>query len=511
MKEIINDYIKEIKYFVTNKKYMICLIIVALLSYGFTITHYSIGIDDLCFDRYVNGTYMLSSNRWGTWLLYNLLQIHSFSPFWLDFLVTIVIISIAILISAFIRKNFKENKFDIIGYIIFSCILISYPIIFYSFMYQVTSLSVAISNLLIIISAILFYENYFNGNNKILINIIVIVLATFSISSYQACIETYLLIMFLEIFSKLNKNEKNETKEIIKFFLYNIVIILTSLIIYFLVSYLIIIILKNKNLLKGNFSANVIIWKKLFFQKMSIIEKVKYIVETNKKIISGLYIYNIFMKLETIFLLFIIIRETIKSIKEKNLLIVLSVIGMFVSIISLGLVQGYFISRTQFTWAISTALIWFYIYRISSNKKILRDIITLLAIYVVLNQTYLMSKAFYNEYRRFEHERDIAIDIGINITKYYDYKNKEVAYVGINAENNRNGQVFKWGQNAFDEYDYEITKFINYFGFNLIPMNPNNNDELEQIYAQMNEEQKNQTIIETDKYILVNMKKYNLK
>lgn len=53
MKKIIDEYKEQIKYFILNKKYMIAIIIIGILSYGFTITHYSIGIDDLCFDRYV--------------------------------------------------------------------------------------------------------------------------------------------------------------------------------------------------------------------------------------------------------------------------------------------------------------------------------------------------------------------------------------------------------------------------------------------------------------------------
>ena len=46
------DLFDEIKKFMQNKIFIICLILTAILSFGFGITHISIGIDDLCFDRY---------------------------------------------------------------------------------------------------------------------------------------------------------------------------------------------------------------------------------------------------------------------------------------------------------------------------------------------------------------------------------------------------------------------------------------------------------------------------
>ena len=66
-------------------------------------------MDDLCFDRYVHGTYILSAGRWGTWGLYNLFQITDFTPFWLDFVVAIFVIFISIVLCAFLRKQYGEK------------------------------------------------------------------------------------------------------------------------------------------------------------------------------------------------------------------------------------------------------------------------------------------------------------------------------------------------------------------------------------------------------------------
>lgn len=501
MKKMAEDYWKEIKYFITNKKYMLSLIIVTLLSYGFTITHYSIGADDLCFDRYVNGTYWLASKKWGSWILYNILNIHKFTPFWLDLVAAILIMFLAILICSFIRKNSTLKKDNIISYIVFSCIMVSYPLIYNFFVYQVTSLSVIIGNILITFAEILVYENYFSNNQKASIYILSIIMVTFSISLYQSCVETFLLIMFLGMFF----NDKTK-KDNFKFFMTNVGIMICSLIFYFLVSEIIILILKKTGKYPGNFSTSVIFWNKEEYDSTLFM-----IIDTIKKINTLLGKFNIsgiLLKIEIVFLICLSVWELYFGINNKDFKRFVCLIGMILSTVSLVILQGIVISRTQFTWSISTGLVWLYMIDLCYDKKALRYFMIALSIYAILMQTKTISDSFYLEYKRFEKEKNIAIDIGMNITKNYDYTNKPVAYVGIEADKNIRGYVFKWGQNAFDDYDYEITKFIDYFGFELKAMNPKDNDEVEEIYNNMSEEQKNETIIETDKYILVNMRKY---
>ena len=65
MKNILNDYKEQIKNFLSDRRYTITVIITLILSYGFAITHYSIGIDDLCFDRYVTRNIHIISKKMG--------------------------------------------------------------------------------------------------------------------------------------------------------------------------------------------------------------------------------------------------------------------------------------------------------------------------------------------------------------------------------------------------------------------------------------------------------------
>lgn len=60
MKQLKEDYKKTIKYFVENKIFVIAIILVTILSFGFTITNSSVGMDDTAFDRYYAGKEMLA-------------------------------------------------------------------------------------------------------------------------------------------------------------------------------------------------------------------------------------------------------------------------------------------------------------------------------------------------------------------------------------------------------------------------------------------------------------------
>ena len=52
MKNIIEEYKKELKELISSKKYLFSIIIVSILAYGFAVTHSSIGLDDTSLDRY---------------------------------------------------------------------------------------------------------------------------------------------------------------------------------------------------------------------------------------------------------------------------------------------------------------------------------------------------------------------------------------------------------------------------------------------------------------------------
>lgn len=189
MREICKEYKENIKYFLNNKKYITAIIIITILSYGFIFTHFTVGIDDLCFDRYLNKGYWLAASRWGAVVTYKLLGITKFTPIWLESIVIILTICMAIVLCSFIRKNLKIKIKDY-EFILFAGILISTPMLYIQMMYQTSSLTNILSNFALIIIAMLFYENFYKYKDKKIYWISTLIMPLF-ISMYESCCQTY--------------------------------------------------------------------------------------------------------------------------------------------------------------------------------------------------------------------------------------------------------------------------------------------------------------------------------
>lgn len=508
MKKIIEEYKQQIKYFLTNPKYIIPVIFVAILSYGFAVTHYAIGVDDLCFDRYVDGTYILSAKRWGTWLLYNILNITEFSPFWLEFIVATFMVIIAIVICAFLRKHLKD-KINIWGYVIFSSIFISNPIISHFFMYQSTNLSIVISNLMVIISAILIMENYF-GNKKNGIYITSAIFLTIAISMYESCAQTYLVLVFISIFIKLiNKEEKN----LFKYFCTSISILVIGILGYWVTGKITLLILKAFGLEERNYALSSILWTNKKFWALSNYSKIRNL----DRLLFTPIIYDTIHyyppKILTISSFIVLISELIKSYKTNKNNRMLVTLAIIFSNFILIVVQVKLLYRTQFSWILTTAFFALYIYKIFANKKVLKYIINIVFVFLIIYQTRNLSQLFYEDYKRFEKDKTMANQIAIDLVQNTDYENKPIAYIKeledtITTTNIDTKNIIDWGLNAFNENGTEITKFINNFGYTFLNISKEEYTQAKEQYELLDEETKNKNIIELEDYIIVNLEKY---
>lgn len=237
MKEIINQYKNQIKKLLNNKLYVLSLIIVAILGYGYLITHVSIGMDDTCLDRYYKGFFtnnMIAAGRWGSYLIYKLLNIVEFTPFWLEILTVITIMATAVLISSFIIKNIKKSNIGIC--IVFSCIYISYSIYNEAMIFQPSNFALFLSNLLTIFAVIAIYEIINNNlGNKCYLPLFIVL--AISISMYEACCQTYLVGIAVCLLIRILLF-KEEDRKIFKYFVIGIGILLISIILNYLLLYI---------------------------------------------------------------------------------------------------------------------------------------------------------------------------------------------------------------------------------------------------------------------------------
>lgn len=507
MKEICQEYKKHIKELFNNKTYVVTIILVAILSYGFTITNFAIGVDDLGFDRYVTGTYILSAGRWGVTLLYSLLQIFEFTPFWLELVVTIFIVFMAIIFTTFLKKS-MQGKLNTWHYIIVSSMLISYPMISQAFIYQSTNLAVVVSNLAFIIIPILIYEMYkkhINSRAYLLIGLIIPIF----ISMYESCCQTYLcmagIISFLEIWNNKNMNKK-EMKKSFKYFIICILVLAIGIMFNKIIVTALKIFLNKNDLLQLDYSSKFVPWGRISITEA--IEQFKQCI-INKFIVdikNTSYIRNFFL------LGLITLGITIyKAIKEKKYSLIFYIIVIIGSNFFICLIQDRVLYRVNTSWSIAIAFFAFYILA-STNKEKVNKLLCFIFTAIIIIQSKTINQCFYNDYVRYTREADYINSIAIRIIEECEDTTKPIVYLyepheGIHQKriNSDNGwSVIDWGTWAFDEPGSEITKFMNSLGYNFtISTNEQTTEVFKNIEKLEKEDNKIKKIQETEKYIVV--------
>ena len=485
---------ENIKYFLKNKIFITLLIIVTIMSYGFAITHNGVGVDDLGSNRYVTGPYILSANRWGTWSVYNILRIIEFTPFWLE-LVTVLIYMATAILSCAIIKTIAKDKISNIAYIIFSFMYISYPVLFEPLKYQPTNLTVALSNMILILMAYFIYNNYFN-NNKLKNYIIYGLISSFAIAMYESCVQTYIIFVFMLLFLHF-KYVDNEIKfiQIIKLGLAYIAVLIIGMSIYMIIGAAFKMYLKANNLLVENFayhktvkSFGIILDKINFFKYF---EKIDYILGAFKYlsivfIISGLY-------------------ELIRTKKWQY--IFFSFMTLLSSLIFFFIFEAV-LFRMYYAWAILIAFEAMYIFEVLRNipVKNIDKFLTFIFMFIIIIQTKETNQKAYENYRIEEMSKNTALVVTNTImAECEDYKNKPLIYKDVEFINEKESDMIYWGYNSFGEIGTELTKYINHFGYNFENASQEVYDNLDEYTAEdyAKSIKHNNYVSEGEKYIYI--------
>ncbi len=519
---MLKEYKEQISYFIKSKKYFIPVIIVTILSFGYAITHESIGIDDLCLDRYAGGTYWLSVKRFGMWIIYNILNIKEFTPFWLDFIVAMFMPLISIILCAFVRKNFSKIPKSIWTYTIFSCVLISNPLINHFYIYQASNLSVVVCNLMVILLEIFMYEQYFKSKNKHMLKTMLLVEIGlfFTLSTYESCAQTYLVFVFFIIFLKtFEEKNKKDNKQLLKFFMLNIVNLLVGIILYNVINSFIYLILESNGILETNQASNGIVFFTSNFNKANSRARLNVV---NK------FFNNLFKDFKsylpiTIFgvsSIIVLLIEIVNLFKNRKFLRFMSLLCMILTnfIILILILQIFY--RIEFSIIITTAFLCAYIYNVFISKRIMKYVVSILGILLIISQSKTLNQYFYNDYKRSEKEKTIINNIAISIVNEFDFKEKPIVFYAsykngslvqkygrINVDNSIS--IILWGLNAFQESQTELIKYINYFGYSFIQPTKEQVYEAKNEYNALNSVKKDK-IVEFDNYIVVNLDRYDL-
>lgn len=129
--------IQDILHFFQNKCYCALLLLTALLSYGFAVTHYSIGMDDTAIPLYFEEGLAPFVGRWTLFVINKVFPIGDFAP-WMTELLSVLILMLSATLWCLLWKRVCEPQvklpawvYAIIAAVFISCPLISEVFVFY--------------------------------------------------------------------------------------------------------------------------------------------------------------------------------------------------------------------------------------------------------------------------------------------------------------------------------------------------------------------------------------------
>ena len=542
MKYIMDKYKKSFKELLTDVTYIIPIILIAILSFGFVLTHETINIDTLSAERYFENGELIAQGRIGAVLIHSIFKIMEFNPFFVDCIAVIFLI-LAAMIFVILFKEVSRNQIHKVAYLIFSGFFISYPLIHEIFVYTPASLSIGLGFFLIAISLILIYE--FIQCKKIRYAVIACLNIFLAIGLYESFAPVYLCGMLI-IFILEGIYQEKEVKIVDLIKKGSIYIVILA----FAVEFAIIIPKVCQRIFEIEPSARAA--KGIFYQTLGIEEGLKNLKDTILAKYGIAAIYYLPITIFVIAMITCLIFFIISLCKKKKRWLSLCFFGLILSTIILSFIQG---GASPYRTCQVFPLFISFVFLLLANQilaikksKILKYAFVFILFVMIFFQTKELHKWFYLNARRYDYEKNLVIAVGQELEKNYNLdkpvvfvvnrdipedikeeiyvqedsfqanlvktlaKLADVQYTDLGKDkywlkiNETNvASYLSWGVLAFREANTEILKLFRYLGYDLKQGNIRMYLEATEIMKNKPVFPKEGSIIENEQYIIVNL------
>ncbi len=464
--EMLKWYKSTVIEFLKDAKYVLPLLFSAAVGFSFTLTHLSIGADDTSVDRYFDGEYLLAQNRVTGYIVNRVLHVYAVKPFVPDFLSVLLLIVSALIFSA-VFKKISKNKLHPLTYTIFTCLFISYPLIFQIFIVMGANLNICLGYLLTSISILFVFEFLEKKRSDKLFKSAVILY--FALSCYESFAAVYLcaLTSILTLKYLFGDEEDKQIGRVVLNGLILFIPLFAALVIYKVVGSIL-----SSYIHLPNYAATGIAWasnaQTLYETFVGLWKGIAL-----KFILSGF----IFQPITSLVIAMIgsVVLAVFYAIKYKKIVIVLIILAMLLSIISLSILQGYatfYRSCQVFSFFTAFVLSLMLHQVINSNyRKHLKNSALILVSILVFRQANDLNNWFFVDYMRSEEEKTIANSIAYQVKSRFDI-NKPVIFTGGNGISDNinsyltikpdswNGKIFNSIASRMMGYDMSGYKFV---------------------------------------------------
>lgn len=428
----LKNEIKQVEnYLQNNIKLIVIIIFFGLLSYGFSLCNFTIGVDTeyAIANHGSNSSDWIGQGRFGIGILKLIFSTNAILPFRNTYLAVVLMIVNTILLCYALNSKDK-NKNSILS-IIMSVLYITSPIYVHNLYFTTYNFEIQVGILLSILAFYMSSKYILDGiKNKALI-LSSILITGFCIGIYESFISFIFSLICYKIIDYLIELKREEKVVKFKEFLGIIVkyafIMIASVIVYYIADKVFTSFVPD-----DAYTDYFIAWNK---------QGVDVIIRDVLRYIKALLIDNRIVGTGIIFLTCIISSALILyyAIFKKSLriyiplLITAIMVSPFILTIALGSAMPF---RTQQALILVAPLIFGILYK-TINNKYFRGAILTIAILVGFYQTMNTNKLLYSDYARYQQDVDLTRQIANKITElgYTQQEKYKVVCIGQNETN----------------------------------------------------------------------------
>ncbi len=410
------------KQFLFQPRFIVPLLIVAGLCYGFVMTHQSVSMDDLWWEHYLKEGALLGQGRYVSPLIEALFHVLRFRPFSVDFLSVICFVIAAALLCA-LFKAVTEDKLNRNSYTFFACLFVSYPLIVEIFTYNGANLMVCLGYLL---SAVALTENWLfvKDGNKVHAAAAVACLVLVG-GMYESLFPVFLIGSFSILFLQLYTVSATDGKKLFRESLSFIAILFIAVVLKFILSKFVMLVTATA---VNTQSINQIGW----------LNPYSVILFKTGGMINGVidhylraFFYMPITELVIAFLISTIVLMVL-AVKRKSLIYLYIYAGIIGSLLAISfLLLSAAGNRMCQVYAYFTAMTFMLLFdRLVRGPRVIAGAAWLLAVIVVLWQCEETNKWFYMDDLRYQMERKVIENIGLDLAREYPVHQKPVVFIG---------------------------------------------------------------------------------
>ena len=418
LKEQINSYLHD-------TVYMLLLALTAIGSYGFLISHFSVSIDDLRYDYYYYGG-LLSQGRFTGSLVMRLFKLTD-NIVWLPDLIGIVFLCLAAILLCAFFDSFYRTK-NRVPQILFSCLLVSYPLHATLFTYGGCSIAFGVG-LTMAVGALILIKEYASVR-KIRLLVFAAVLLILCASWYESVLILYIQAVFAALLLFQLGTKRLKLSEWLANGLVYAAPLIVAVIAEFILSKCIIAIFKlPPSVYAGN---QAFAWD--LSDKTTLFDQLNYVVMGNylSALIRALFFTPMVVFGGAFLLLFIV--GLAGGIRKKSAALFLSFFGLVAVNFALPLLLGKVTPRTCQSFGFTVAFAAFLIYdfisaRTKHPQKLLAKAVLIGLSCLIIGQTVEINNLFTADDMRYQQEKDIITGVGRYMVEH-DLDDKPFVFAG---------------------------------------------------------------------------------